>query len=230
MKDDGISADERQRDWQWTAMRCLAEHELLDEAYWNNGRSAAWTIGKRGTSVHKVEIVAGIMGSLVVHGDWDLVRFAAYGDRTDAWSRLLWMGDCRDVGYYVAQKATIGSGRNSVSEYDENVACYELQRRIRAAREEEDLKLAKILSQALSYVSEEKELRAFLDRKDKGYDFWEWTIGSVLSGHVIISHVALNKCAWLLRERHGAEGPRQCRPPPPGGPLESPQKGCSLTP
>ncbi len=231
MKDDGISADEWLRQHQWTAMGMLSEHELLGETYWGDGRSAAWVIGQPGTNVHRVEIIAGIMGSIVVHGDFDLARFAHYGDRADAWSRLLWMAYCTDVGYYVAQKASIGLRRQDVVDYDECVAEHDLKYWIREAETDGNKGRASVLREALDeYICDEHELRRFLSENDRTSDLWECRIGTVLRPHVIISHVALNKCASLLWEKYGPEGPRQCRPPPPGGPLESPQKGCSLTP
>ena len=229
MTRSAISSDEWLRQHQWTAMKMLAEHELLGETYWNEGRSAAWIIGKPGTNIHRIEIIAGIMGSLVVHGDFELSRFAHYGDRADAWSRLLWMAYSMDVGYYVAQKATIGMRREEVEAYEPVVAEYDLEYWIADAKLAGNVGLASVLREALDHVAEEHELREFLYDNDRGYDLWELRLGKVLRPHVIISHVALNKCASLLWEKYGAEGPRQCRPRPPGGP-ESPQKGCSLTP
>lgn len=59
------------------------DHQLLSEVYWDNGRGARWLIGKPGTRVMASEIIAGTCGSLVVHGDCDLSRFAQYSDHAD---------------------------------------------------------------------------------------------------------------------------------------------------
>lgn len=208
---DCDSADTWIRHYQWHAMEMLTGHELLSETYWNNGRHAAWTIGKRGTGVFLTEIIAGICGSLVVHGDFDTSRFAYYGDDRNAWARLLWMADCRDVGYYVAQKAAIGTRRGDVDEYDGDVARYDIRATIRdAERNDYAPEFIRLLEESLEYADEKEELQRFLHEGDKGWDLWEYSFGKVLSPHVIINHVALNKCAWLLRARHGELGPRQC--------------------
>jgi hypothetical protein len=193
-------------------MGMLSEHELLGETYWAGGRSAAWVIGTPGTSVYKVEIIAGIMGSLVVHGDFDFARFAHFGDREDAWSRLLWMAYCTDVGYYVAQKASIGLRRQATEEYDASVAEHDLKYWIREAETDGAAERANVLREALDeYADDEQELRRFLSENARTNDLWECRIGTVLRWDVIVSHVALNKCASLLWEKYGAEGPKECR-------------------
>lgn len=207
-----MNADEYARRGQWTAMSFLAGHGLLGESYWDAGRGARWCIGRTDTFIHRCEIIAGIGGSLVVHGDFDIMRFAHYGDHGDAWSRLLWMADHRDLGYYVAQKASIGMARaTDVYEYSADVARHDLERHIRDWVESECSPAAiEVLCGARRYTDEEHELRRFLQEHDKGWDFWEMTIGQVLRPSVITSHLALNKCAALLREKYGASGPPAC--------------------
>lgn len=47
-------------------------------------------------------------GTLLIHGDIDLVHFARYGGYTHPEEVLRWMGSSNDLGYYVTQKAAIG--------------------------------------------------------------------------------------------------------------------------
>lgn len=202
------------REMQWSAMERLQEHELLGEDYWDDGRGARWVIGRPNTFVHKCEVIAGIGGSLIVHGDYDVVRFAHYGDHADAWNRLCWMGWCTDVDYYVAQKASIGMGRRTAVEcYDEDVAKYELRDRIRDAKEGGGSEaMISVLEEALEeHAGSREELRDYLGRYGCNWDLWELNPGAVLDSHVIISHVALNKLCSLLVEKHGEAGPPACR-------------------
>lgn len=197
---------------QWSAIEQLANHELLDECYWDDGRGARWVVGQPGTFVGRCEIFAGIGGSLIVHGDYELCRFGHYGDHADAWSRLRWMADCTDVGYYVAQKASIGLRYQDVVEYDEQVAIDYLRERIEDERDAcEGPAMLEFLDRALAHVENKHELHRYLAEEGSRWDAWEWEPGKVLSYRVAVSHVALNRCAWLLRARHGMQGPPACR-------------------
>lgn len=211
-----MNVTEHTRRQQWNAFSQLAEHDLLAEEYWDDGKGARWVIGKAGTFVGRCEIIAGIGGSLIVHGDYDLCRFAHYGDRSDAWSRLRWMADSRDLDYYVAQKAAIGLTPRDVEEYDEDVAKAELEVRLAdlKAEAEPNAEMVCLVEEALAarYITETHEqLHQFLNERDKGWGLWEWRVGRVLAFRVVMSHAVLNKCVWLLRERHGDAGPAQCR-------------------
>lgn len=204
---------------QWRAFEMLGAHELQAEAYWDEGRGARWVIGKPGTFHAKCEIFAGIGGSLVVHGDFDMVRFGHYGDRADAWSRLRWMADCTDVGYYVAQKASIGSrGRDSVEIYDEDVARTDLlqvicdYRRERHDRRDAAGAIRVLVEAARDHTESKERLYNFLYQEGGEWELWDHSsLGAALDPQVVISHVALNKCASLLRERHGKQGPPACQ-------------------
>jgi hypothetical protein len=198
--------DQRLRKHQWSMSALLVEHQLQAESYWPGG--ARWVVGKPGTSVLRFEVIAGICGSLIVHGDIDIVRFGHYSDRRDAWSRLQWMAFCTDVDYYVAQKASIGMGRVSDSMiYDEDVARAELLRDLKEAQSEGPPALAKVLEEALEhYTEDEHELRNFLASAGN-WDLWEREYGRCLSPSVILAHLALNKTACLLQEKYGESGP-----------------------
>lgn len=211
----GIDAQTVLRNRQWQAADLLKDHQILGEAYWDEGRGARWYIGRPRTFVQSMEIIAGVGGSLVVHGDWQPCRFAHYGDWSDAFSRLLWLADCTDVGYYVMQKAAIGG--ETTKEYEREVAVHdinaeraELYRNI-ADGDTSAVPLARLLSEAVEYYSEsEQELRGFLSEHDDGWDLWEREYGHVVPHHVIFAHAALNRTAWLLRERYGRDGPPIC--------------------
>jgi hypothetical protein len=208
-----VNAAEHLRHDQWHGMQMLHEHQLLGEDYFDEGRGARWVIGKPGTFTFKCEIIAGIGGSLIVHGDFDVVRFGHYGDHADAFSRLCWMGYCYDVGYYVLQKASIGMGRRSSCEaYDEEVAKYDLHWHIADREEDEDHSAYDVFQEALKHTEDERTLRDFLNEHDEGWDLWELTLGRVVDSHVVIAHLALNKCVALLAERYGDAGPPACRP------------------
>jgi hypothetical protein len=206
-----MNASERRRQDQWHALEMLHEHQLLGEDYFDQGRGARWVIGKPGTFTFRCEVLAGIGGSLIVHGDLDVVRFGHYGDHADAFSRLCWMGYCYDVGYYVAQKASIGMGRRSyVERYDEEVAQDGLRWHIEDMGDECEEKKA-VFEEALEHTEDEHTLRSFLNDNDHGWDLWELSLGRVLDSHVVISHIALNKTVSLLTDKYGQAGPPECR-------------------
>jgi hypothetical protein len=203
-----MNAAEYTRRAQWGAFEMLTKHELMDERYWDDGRGARWVLGEPGTFVGRTEIVAGIGGSLVVHGDFDLCRFGHYGDHGDAWSRLLWMADCTDLGYYIVQKASIGmAGRVDAMEYDAEVARDYLQAYVDGNVENGEGELREVLLEARDHCEHRDELRQFLAAEDKGWDLWELTPGEVPAWRVVVSHALLNKCAWLIREKWGSNGP-----------------------
>ena len=207
-----MNAHEYRRQLQWQIADLYKDHELLAEVYWDQGRGARWVIGRPNTNNMLSEIIAGICGSLIVHGDCDTSRFAYYSDHPDAWSRLCWMGFCGDVGYYVAQKASIGMGRSGrgSDDYDERVAKHDLQDCIDDLTRsgfEQDRQIA-VLTDALEQTEDERTLRSFLSENDRGWDLWEHSFGRVVSTPVITGHLALQRCAYLLLAKYGEEGPR----------------------
>lgn len=209
-----MDANEHLRRLQWSAARWIADHQLLAEEYWDEGRGARWVIGQPDTNIHRCEILAVIFGSLIVHGDWDVCRFAYYGDHSDAWSRLRWMGRCSDLDYYVVQKATIGMGGTDLTEaYDEDVATHDLSV---AADEADDDKLTEVLRAALDYTEDEQYLRSFLSDNAPGRDLWELTLGRVVAPRVVTAHAALARIVHLLEAKYGREGPPHCRRAPKG--------------
>lgn len=79
-----------------------------------------------------VEVLVLDGGKLMVHGDVETVVFGRYTDSRSVEATLRWIGRCTDIGYYVAQKAAIGTGE-VVYERNADVACYELATKLHAA-------------------------------------------------------------------------------------------------
>lgn len=210
-----MDAGEHTRRTQWSTYGWLTEHQLLDEQYWDEGRGARWVVGQPQTFIHRAEVIAGIGGSLLVHGDFDLCRFAHYGDHGDAWSRLLWMADCEDLGYYVAQKAAIGmAGLTNERGYDVDVAAHDLRQEYDEMGEDPEdpnPRLRELLLEAIDHTETEQDLRDFLYHGDEGWDLWERDYGRVTPGNVVVNHCLLQRTAWLLRLKYGAAGPPACR-------------------
>lgn len=223
-----MNAEQYMRRLQWQIADLYVNHQLLSEVYWDHGRGARWLIGKPGTGNMLSEIIAGVHGSLVVHGDCDTSRFAYYSDHRDAWNRLCWMGFCTDVGYYVNQKAAIGMSRSATytREYNEEVARHDLRQYIRELKQEPDWRtdraeLIEVIQEALEIATESHhELWDFLGHRDKGWDLWEHRFGEVISQSVVVGHLALQRCAYLLLDKYGDAGPPECRPPTPAQPQE----------
>jgi len=204
-----MDAAEHLRRMQWAAASWVADHELLEEQYWEGGQGARWVVGRPKTFVHRAEVIAGIGGSLIVHGDFDLCRFGHYGDHRSAWRRLLWMADCTDVGYYVAQKASIGMGgqRHGDEYYDADVAAHDLKDEIaQQTADGADPELIDVLTDALEHTENEQGLREFLHEHDK-WDLWEYRFGEVVPHHVVTNHCILQRTAILLRAKYGDVGP-----------------------
>jgi hypothetical protein len=210
-----MDSAEHLRKLQWQIASLYADHHLFGEEYWDDGRGARWLIGEPESSNMLSEIIAGICGSLIVHGDCDTSRFAYYSDYKDAWHRLRWMALCTDVDYYVAQKASIGMrAGNGGQAYDEEVAKHDLVQRVaeEKASEFHNAELVEVLQEAADgWTEDERELRRFLSEHDKGWDLWECSFGRVVDTHVVVGHLALQRCCYLLMDKYGEEGPPQCR-------------------
>lgn len=207
--------EQRLRRIQWDSAAAVRHHELRDETYWSHG--ARWRLASTG-SQYQCEIIAGAFGALLVHGDVAAVRFAS-GDAASAWALLLWLADCTDVEYYVTQKACIGSGPETVFEYDWTIARDSMRE---VAEEwdrtgEESASVVDVLRRAAEHEWTEEELGEFLCRMGaklcggRPSALAELRFGRVLRSNVVFAHAALNKCAWLLREKYGPEGPPDCR-------------------
>lgn len=145
------------------------------------------------------EVIALEGSAIYVGGDIDHVLFA-YGPE-DPIARLRWMGECKDLGYYVAQKARIGTGRELVDLWDEDVAREQLIEYLEDGAE-------RVVDKGeLDYALEAETREHFYDRACKalGCDAWEVVghVGQVLAPRVIYAHAALARLCSLLRESSG---------------------------
>lgn len=149
--------------------------------------------------VYAAEIIVLEGGSLYVGGDIDHVVFAC--GPHDPMARLRWIGECRDLGWYVAQKARIGmGGRDGVDVWDGAIAAQELRRWLRENPEElED-------PDALDDACGADERNDFYDaaiRAIREGDAHEIVgpMGEVLAPRVIYAHAALARLCELLRQQ-----------------------------
>lgn len=139
-------------------------------------------------------------GGLFVGGDIDHVVFS-WGP-PDPVARLRWMGECRDLDYYVRQKARIGTrDRQCVDVWESSVACEELKQHV--ADYDDALKDEEALQDALRADTQQD----FLDSAYKALggdacDAWDVVhdMGEVLAAPVIYAHAALARLCALLRE------------------------------
>lgn len=196
---------------RWQAAAAFADHRLLGANYWKNG--ARWLIGQKDRSEYRTEVIAGYGGSLVVHGDIDVCRFAHYGDKGDAWHRLCWMAYNTDLDYYVMQKAVIGTGPDSIPDFDTEAALDDLARFQKEIEEEEDEsrdELLRVLKEAREHTESKEEMWRFIHEHDK-WDLWECRFGEVVPAFVVYAHAALHRTACLLEQLYGPEGPWDCQ-------------------
>jgi hypothetical protein len=178
------------------ARRTFAQHVITKESdrrwllqrLYEDGRPD-WT--------YAAEIIVLENASIFVGGDIDHVIFG-HGP-ADPLARLRWMGEHRDLGYYVAQKARIGTGKDLVDIWDEDVAREEL-RDYAAQNEAED---EYELESAFSADNENDFYRRAMEAFGDGYDAHEAIcgMGRVLAPRVIYAHAALARLCELLRAR-----------------------------
>ena len=110
------------------ARRAYEKHEIRDrgDRWWHIARR--YPDGDRSfDSSYVTDIFCGRLGEVYVGGDISSMVFAY--NNANPISRLHWIGDCNDLEYYVAQKASIGMGRdlqNAVWDYDSELAATQL--------------------------------------------------------------------------------------------------------
>ena len=94
--------------------------------------------GEGWDSCYATSVYADHHGQLYVGGDISAVVFGTYGDSPDPERRVRWMGRCKDLDYYVAQKATIGmtDNRKLTEDFDSDLAALELCDHVRRLEEE----------------------------------------------------------------------------------------------
>ena len=160
------------------------------------------------------EIVV-LQGKLLVSGDLYPVIFAYYGPYEDLSLTVDWMGKCRDFGYYVYQKATIGL-REVVEEYESDVALFELdkmrEKRIAEIKEEmgEDIDPTEAIetdevvigleeAKNVAYQSHESLVEFLQDNLCDYYDIEAFCdIGKVIAPRVFYAYAAVARLSRLL--------------------------------
>ena len=156
------------------------------------------------------EVISLAGGELYVGGDIDFVIFAHYSDSREHERKVRWMGEHTDLGYYVRQKAAIGSGRQLVDVYDEGVAREEVQGWLDDEREAEAggfgsgqaAKLADVLDDAAwlgTPWDDHRELVGHL-YESLGNDFMyeRSDVGEVMAPRVYYAHAVLRRLCELL--------------------------------
>ena len=191
------------------ARQAFRNHAIRDRS------AGRWLLQKRDEAggwdwTMAAEVISLYGGSLFVGGDIDHVVFGYYSDKRDHESKLRWMGECDDIGYYVVQKARIGMvGTECVDVYDPNEAEETLKGWLREARKERDDwdpestdELIVCLEEMVASVPDtEDEIWRELWRIDP--DFAQ-DAGSlkVVGARVYYAHAALARlCAVLDQER-----------------------------
>lgn len=180
--------------------RCDDQRRYLLQKLYEDGRPD-WTFA--------AEVIVLEGGGLYVGGDIDHVVFA-HGPAAPI-ARLRWLGECDDLGYYVRQKAQIGSRRNScVDDWDSAIACTELRQYVAQLRDEEEASSSDINDTFVELALNADSRERFLEYAGQAFpgfpDSWEsvGSMGEVLGSAVIYAHAALARLCALLREEEAA--------------------------
>lgn len=199
------SRNEYIEDAQAQARGDFAKHRIRfrDERSWSCFRpwgEAGWD------STFWFEVVVLRGGSLLVHGDIDLIHFAQYGKYTNPEEVVRWMGDRRDLGYYVAQKATIGmqAGDNVVTTHSNEVWLHDASQYIQEMYGEDSrgvpewlctLKDA-VVAQGITQVVQLDEYQTYEAAEVGALDSW----GRVPTWRLVYAHEAVRRLVQLLDE------------------------------
>ncbi len=207
------------------AREAFAEHVIRKES------EGHWLLQKRHadggwTWVVAAEVVSLACGQLYVGGDIEHVIYAYYCDKSgNHEAKVRWMGRCNDVGYYVAQKACIGTGRTLTDVYDSDAAEETIADWAAEYRKEsetlqdwpEDAKLNIACAEALEAFLKYPGAGVFTHHElldslaaELGDHFQaimedRWDVGMVLAPRVYYTHAALRRLCDLLDERQLAE-------------------------
>jgi hypothetical protein len=177
-----------------------SEHRWLLQRAYEDGK-LDWTMA--------AEVIALEEPAVYVGGDIDHVIFG-YGPR-DAVARLRWMGECKDLGYYVAQKARIGMGGRGDGDVTKawilDVAEEEFKAHV---AENADYYDGESPDDVWDRVGADDQ-REFLENYRDSFpdDDMEgiYNMGEVLAPRVIYAHAALARLCVLLRAEEAAEKP-----------------------
>ena len=161
------------------------------------------------------EIIALENAAIYVGGDISHIIFA-YGPK-DPIGRLRWMGECSDLGYYVAQKARIGmGGRGDGGDvtvvWDYDVAKEELFEHVAETPDPyegsgpEDVWRQVSADDQHEFLDNYRE--AFPDDDMDGI----YSMGEVLAPRVIYAHAAIARLCVLLRAEENELQAQTCGP------------------
>lgn len=169
------------------------------------------------SSTFATEVISLYGGELYVGGDIDFVIFGYYSDTSSHTDKLDWMGRCNDFGWYINQKATIGTGRKLIEVYDDDAARDYVRQWLADEREAEQaedreaslsLQLDDLLSndhgRVHSRVPWEDRHQLIEHLHDElGYDVMSerYDIGMVIAPRVYYAYAALRKLCDLLDEQ-----------------------------
>lgn len=201
----------RDEQLQQEGARAFERHEIRSRS---DGR---WLLQRRYKDgngwdcVFAAEVISLYGGELYVGGDIDFVVFAHYSDSRSHEAKLRWMGEHNDLGYYVRQKASIGTGVALVDVYDQDEARESVSEWLDDEKKAEAdgfgsgyaKKLAAVLGQDGAWDrapwDDRHELIHYLV-DELGHDFMceRYDVGMVLAPRVYYAHAALRRLCDLL--------------------------------
>lgn len=193
---------------QAMAIEAFASHQLIER----DDERGRWLIARRYEDgkldgCMLAEVISLFGGRLFVGGDISDCTFAYYSsDLTGKdfhLAKLRWMGKCRDVSYYVAQKAAIGlTDAGKLTEtYDQDVAEAQLREHAKDLRESGDYDEDDItpFEEAADHHTESHEaLWDYLYRAVDPVDLPSF--GMVTAPRVIFAWAAMRRLCELLEE------------------------------
>lgn len=206
---DSISRRDRDHKLRSDAERAFSGHQI---AHRTEGRYRLAPTQNVCPGFGSVDVLLGFSGALYVGGDTSTVAFA-YGPE-DYRARIAWIGGTNDVGYYVTQKAEIGT-RSGIGVwakvFDPAVATHELAELIEervALLEDHELDpsevdaLTDLLESDLSEYDEGGAMfaRELCERIDDG---WEFEIGMVTRPSIYFAWAAVRRLHLLLLAEEG---------------------------
>jgi len=155
------------------------------------------------------EIICLENNAIYFGGDWDSIVFA-YGPQ-DPISRLLWIGRCTDIDYYVAQKAKVGIRGASSDVWDSDVATeglkFFLEEQVKDGYDKDDSsKFDQYWFESACSAEYQHEYVDYVHRAFPGLDYdtvveGTYNLGEVVAPAVITAHAAIAKLCDLLKER-----------------------------
>jgi len=204
------------------ANQAFEKHELKSSG---DGR---WTLAAKHddgdwTSTGITEIVVGLNGSVIIHGDYDPVIFTSYDHKASALQLVQWVARSRGIGY-LTSKAVRGmsapADKDITKTFDHDVAIWEMRGHIQTALADIDTDDSEELQriepeieawrEAISAVQSDHEPwecvrgRLYDDLEESGMsDVGEfvWDIGLVPSSRIFYGQAACRKLLQLLENK-----------------------------